>query len=236
VLLTNNRWKIEKTRRAITAVALFSCLFVFVPNMAFGQDSLQTVGTVRDSTIPSINVAPVTGRSLLPPEKAKPREINVNIWGTAGGSLTGRFGEINVAVNKNLFSVHYLEYEKWRDFSFDYTYEKPEPVYKESGLFYGRILTNNKSILYCSVSTGISRIVVKDWEVALVEQRDSWLSGSYTYIEYSDYEHTIIGLPVKCKIMLRARSVGIGLDLMANINPNAYSTAAALHLSFGKLK
>ena len=228
----------KKQYRAITAVPLFLGLFVFLPKIATGQDSLQAGEIAADSASITIKKEPVSDNSARPVGKVKPEETNINFWGTAGGNITGGFGEINLGVNKNLFSVQYLVYEKWTEISLDidYSYEKPEPVYKELGLLYGRCLTKNKSILLFSVSAGISRIVVKDWKVVLVEQRDSWLSGPYTYIEYGSYEHTIIGLPVKCKIMLRARSVGIGLDLMANINPNAYSTAAALHLSFGKLK
>jgi hypothetical protein len=204
--------------------------------MALGQDSPQATGIASDSTAIMMKEKPVTDNPAQLADTGSLRKTNNNYWGTVGGSLSGKLGEINVDVNKNLFSAHYLEYKKWTEISFDYSYEKPEPVYKELGLLYGRILTDRKRRFYFSVSAGISRIVVKDWEVVLVEQRDSWLSGPYTYIEYGDYEHTIIGYPVKCKIMLCGKFLGVGLDLMANMNPDAYSTAAALHISFGKLR
>lgn len=226
----------KKQYLAISAAALFSCLLAFVPNMAVGQDSLQVGEIAGDSANTIVKEQSLPDSSERPAGKIKPRENNINYWGTIGGSLTGKFGEINLDVNKNLFSAHYLEYQKWTEISFDYSYEKPEPVYKELGLLYGRILTDSKRRFYISVSAGISRIVVKDWEVVLVEQRDSWLSGPYTYIEYGDYEYTITGYPVKCKIMLCGKYFGVGLDLMANMNPDAYSTAAELHISIGKLK
>jgi hypothetical protein len=178
------------------------------------------------------------GSSLLPPEKTEAKGNSINYWGTAGGTLIGKFGEINIDVNKNLFSVHYLEYKKFNglDIDFSYTYSKPDPEYKELGLLYGRILTDSNRRLYISISAGISRIVVKDWEIVLVEERDSWLSGPYTYVEYGGYEYMITGYPLKCKIMYRGKHLGIGLDLIANMSQDSYFTACVLHLSFGKLK
>ena len=221
-----------------TSIIFIFALIALIPKISKGQDSLQAVETAKDSSSTSINVEVGTDSSFLPSEKTKPKESNINFWGTVGGSLTGKFDEINIVVNNNLFSVHYLEYKEFNgwDIDFSYTYSKPDPEYKELGLLYGRILTDSKRRFYISVSAGISRVVVKDWEVVLVEQREGFFSGSYTYIEYGGYEYTITGYPLKCKIMYRGKYFGVGLDLIANMNPDAYSTAGALHLSIGKLK
>lgn len=227
-----------KLYRALSAFLVFFGFFIFLPGIAAGQDSLQAVETAIDSSSTSINVDLVPDNVVRPAGKFNPQGPNINYWGTVGGSLTGEFDEINIDVNNNLFSVHYLEYKEFNgwDIDFSYTYSKPDPEYKELGLLYGRILTDSKRRFYISVSAGISRVVVKDWEVVLVEQREGFFSGSYTYIEYGGYEYTITGYPLKCKIMYRGKYFGVGLDLIANMNPDAYSTAGALHLSIGKLK
>jgi len=203
----------EKTRRAITAVALFSCLFVFVPNIAFGQDSLRTVETARDSSITNINLDVVTDSSLLPSEKTKPRGTNVNYWGTAGGTLVGWYGEFDLNINKQIFSVQYTDFID--KYSSDWDNPGPHvPSRKELGILYGRILTKKQRKFYSTLSAGISRLAFSE----------------------SNNNEIVYGCPMKCEIMYRGKYVGMGVSVTTNINSESSDLIGYYIVSIGRLK
>jgi hypothetical protein len=219
----------KKSFMALFLRLLFLGLFAFNPVMAVGQDSVSITkeGSITTYSISETDILKIQNVVL------KPDSVVINYWGTIGGSLAGGFGEVNLGINKNLFSAHYFTYRKF-ELNF-FSEEAPEPAYNELGLLFGRILTSSKRRFYFSVSAGISRIAITKWKVISVETREL-LFSPYTYVEYDDYETVTIGYPIKCKIMYRGKYFGIGLDFIANMNPATDLAFGVPHLSFGKLK
>lgn len=194
-----------------TSIVFFFTILTLIPKISTGQDNLQTVETAIDSSSASITVDVVTDSSLLPSEKTKPKESNINYWGTAGGALAGWFGEFDLNINKQTFSVQYADFKEyyrnnWGGLS---VAER-----KELGILYGGILTNSSGRLAIKASAGISRLM----------------------FYRSDNEIYVYGFPIKGEILYRGKYVGIGIALSTNINSENADIICYYLISLGKLK
>lgn len=209
-------------------------LMVIVPCISHGQDSLGINKTCNDS-IP-INVYPNMDTNKIKPLKdtLKPGGTKVNVWGTVGLNVTGGLVGLNISRNKNLYSIHYLQYQYYNSSEL-FSGGTPDPQYKEVGLLYGIILTGSKRKFYSSIAAGISHMIVKEWvQVGVIPADPFW--GTPASAVYEDRVHSIYGVPVKYEIMYRRKYFGIGLDLIANINSNNNYMDLKFHVSLGKLK
>lgn len=222
-------------RRVLTLLpmGLLVALCAFAPTVLFGQDSLGINKTGNDTQ--QVNAYPTLDTNSIKPlnDSLKPDASKVNVWGTLGGTLIGWSGGFNCNMNKNLVSLHHLQFQHLgKIFSGD----GPEPVYKELGLLYGRILTNSKSNFYCSVSAGISRMIIKERvKIGELVETDLWY-GTTTTIIYEDRNYAVFGYPIKCEVMYRRKYFGIGLNIIANVNPKNDYLQGFYVISIGRLK
>jgi hypothetical protein len=218
-MMDNGRKEIEKRNfmklelKYQTNIVFLLALITLIPKISTGQDSLQAVETARDSSITSINLEVVTDSSLLPSEKTKSKENNINYWGTAGGTLVGWFGELDVNINKQIFSIQYTDFIA--RYSSDWDNPGPRiPSRKELGVLYGRILTEKQRKFYSSLSAGISRLAFSE----------------------STNNKIVYGCPIKCEIMYHGKYVGIGVSVTTNINSESSDLIGYYIISIGRLK
>lgn len=222
----------KKPYRAITAVALFSCFFSFMPEIAVGQDSLNHRETLPDSTIGSIISASDTVLVKTAIIKSKKDPAGINCWGTAGIFLIGGFGDLNISKGFSVLTLHAVSNEG-KPFNFD---SPREPESKEYGLLYGVILTDRKKILNLSISAGVSRMFFKEWVYMGSVTDYYWLTGSTTNTTYEERHSTIYGYPVKVGMMFHGTHFGLGMDILLNHNSIEDYYKFSPHISIGKFR